>query len=230
MMRRHAIGYLILSLVVATALPACIPFVSHWWFNTTVAGARTDAVPALESRVPHRFSEWQSEPQSPLAVIAPDAAREMQKTYTKTVARVYRHTNGQRVMLMLAYGQDQIRQKTEAHQPEYCYLANGFAVEKLGLHTLTLSDLQLPVTRLAAQRQSRYELISYWFTLDGKAIAPGWQRKWQQIRLGLAGRPSGGMLVRISSLTPTRQLADAQFISHQMFISDWLSTNRQIFD
>jgi EpsI family protein len=185
--------------------------------------AKAASIPDLQRLVPPGFSEWQEEPGSPLAVIAPEALKSMNKTYESTVSRVYRHSSGQRIMLMLAYGSNQLRQKTEAHQPEYCYAAYGFAVQHLGRHSITLASGSVPVIRLNAQKQSRHELVTYWLTLDGHALTPGWHRKFEQIRRGLLAAPTDGMLVRISSLAAGGATSTADFSPHQQFAADWLA-------
>jgi len=46
----------------------------------------------------------------------------------------------------------------------------------------------------------RVEPISYWVTLADQATLPGFNRKWTQMRLGLAGYVADGMLVRVSTI------------------------------
>lgn len=191
----------------------------------TANTAKAASIPDLQRLAPPGFSEWQAEPGSPLAVIAPEALKSMNKAYESTVSRVYRHSSGQRIMLMLAYGSNQLTQKTEAHQPEYCYAAYGFAVQHLGRHSITLTSGSVPVIRLNAQKQNRHELVTYWLTLDGHALTPGWHRKFEQLRRGLLAAPTDGMLVRISSLAAAGATATAKadFSAHQQFAADWLA-------
>lgn len=216
MSRRPRLLLLLCLLLSASLLPPLIKLSSS-------RPAALKAVPDLTRLAPTGFADWQSEPDSPLAVVDPESLKSMEKSYEQTVSRVYRHRSGPRIMLMLAYGSNQLTQRTEAHQPEYCYAAHGFAVQQLGRHPLKLPSGNIPSIRLLAEKQNRHELVTYWLTLDGRVVIPGWHRKFEQIRLSLLARPSGGMLVRISSLGQASTSAVADFSSHQQFASDWLA-------
>jgi EpsI family protein len=103
-------------------------------------------------------------------------------------------------MLAIAYGSRQLGNALQAHRPEYCYQAQGFVLLQAHEDWLDLPGLQLPLRRLLARQQQRFEPISYWMTVGDQATRPGLERKLLQLRHSLQGRIPDGMLVRVSSL------------------------------
>ena len=164
--------------------------------DTESHGAR----PVLARDIPNVFGRWTNDPASPLAVVTPQGRLGMQDIYQDTLSRVYRADDGSEVMLMVAWGSNQVRRQLQAHQPEACYGASGFAVEPMGIQRLGVGATSIPLTRLQAVKAVRREFITYWFTVGDTVVTPGWDRKWLQFRLGLGGGQSGGVLVRVSTL------------------------------
>ena len=138
-------------------------------------------------------------------------------TYSQTLGRTYVNDKGQYVMLSIAYGSDQNSEATAAHRPEFCYTGQGFKVQNLGTHQVSLPGHQLLVRHLVGTRGNQVEPISYWVTLDESATLPGLGRKLAQIRYGLKGMIADGMLVRVSTTGP--DLAQA-FAVQDQFIRD----------
>jgi len=116
------------------------------------------------------------------------------------LARTYVNNRQQRVMLSIAYGNDQSSEATAVHRPEFCYRSQGFTVTDAGLASVPLAGHTLQVQRLVAQLSGRYEPISYWVTLDETATLPGLRRKLQQIRYGMQGFIADGMVMRVSTV------------------------------
>ncbi|MBK6854866.1 MAG: EpsI family protein [Burkholderiales bacterium] len=154
----------------------------------------------LESQVPLQFMGWQVDTSTTPVLPSPELQESLDKIYTQLIARTYVHADGSRVMFTIAYGADQATDATSVHRPEFCYSAQGFAVKGAGTQRLKLASTQLDVRRLEARLGSRYEPITYWVTLNDKAVLPGFQRKLKQIELGLAGLIPDGMLVRVSTI------------------------------
>ncbi len=179
----------------------------------------------LAAQVPASFGLWRTD--TTLRPLLPDPALQsaLGSTYSQVLARSYVHAEGTRVMLSMAYGNDQASDATAVHRPEFCYRSQGFEVQDLGDHDIRLGALPPPLTlpiplrvrRLASQLGTRHEPISYWITLGNTATLPGLGRKWQQLRLGLAGWVADGMVVRISTLGPAGAPA---FAWHQAFATD----------
>jgi len=123
------------------------------------------------------------------------------------LARTYVNARLQRVMLSIAYGNDQSSEATAVHRPEFCYRSQGFAVQDIGQASVPLGTRVLRVQRLLTRLEARIEPISYWVTLDESATLPGLGRKLQQIRYGLGGLIADGMVLRVSSLGQNTTLA-----------------------
>jgi EpsI family protein len=154
----------------------------------------------LEEQVPSTFGEWRVDSAIMPVLPNPEVQARMDKIYTQTLSRTYVNRAGQRVMLTIAYGNDQNTDATAVHRPEYCYTSQGFQVQQRGIHTAKLAGHELRTVRLVAAMGPRIEPIIYWVTLDEKAILPGFERKLEQLSYGLRGNIADGMLVRISTV------------------------------
>jgi EpsI family protein len=175
----------------------------------------------LEQQVPASFGPWTID--KSLVPVLPDPSLQaaLDQIYGQVLARTYiNRANSQRVMLSIAYGEDQGTDATAAHRPEFCYTAQGFSVASMGTAVLGLGGRNLTVRRLVGQLQSRREPITYWVTLNDRAVLPGFSRKVEQIMLGLRGQIPDGMLIRVSSLTPDPAVA---FSLQEVFLNDLLA-------
>ncbi|WP_426442364.1 exosortase-associated protein EpsI, V-type [Bradyrhizobium genosp. P] len=197
--------------------------------------ARTGALD-LETAIPHQFGGWTLVPNFQLvtpsdaeAVIDPDAKNA--PIYSQELGRGYVDRSGNIVMLMVAYGPVQ-NYRLKAHRPEICYTAAGFRV--FGKHgdELNYANGQQPLklTRLIAQREARYEPISYWMRV-GDYIATGVvDRQIIRLRYGLRGIIPDGALIRISTVGLAQE---ASFKAQDQFIRDLLAAiapeNRKFF-
>lgn len=154
----------------------------------------------LEKQIPQAFGSWQVD--RSLVPVLPDPSLQaaLDKIYGQVLARTYINAERQRVMVSIAYGEDQGTDATAAHRPEFCYSAQGFSVKGLGEATLRFDGHDLRVRRLVGTLQARREPITYWVTLNNSAVLPGVSRKLEQIRLGLTGQIPDGMLVRVSTI------------------------------
>ena len=79
--------------------------------------------------IPRAFGEWREEPQNSMQIVDPQQQQMIDKIYTQTLSRTYVNRNGYRIMLALAYGDDQ-RDSMQVHYPEVCYPAQGFTLSK----------------------------------------------------------------------------------------------------
>lgn len=154
----------------------------------------------LDSQIPLQFSDWRLDPSIAPVLPDPSLQAKLDQIYSQTLARTYVNEQGQRVMLSIAYGGDQGTDSTQAHRPEFCYTSQGFSVSRIGSAVLDLGSHQIVVSRLLGRMGGRFEPITYWMTLNDKAILPGVTRKLAQIRFGLGGLIPDGMLVRVSTI------------------------------
>jgi len=153
----------------------------------------------LEDVVPREFGEWREVPPSAALVVNPETKQLLDKLYSQILMRTYVHTSGYRIMLALAYGDDQ-RGELQAHLPEVCYPAQGFS-----LHSRTETQLGTPFGSIAARRLTtsngaRKEPITYWFTVGDTPVKSKFDQRMVEIRLGLSGQIPDGLLFRISSI------------------------------
>jgi EpsI family protein len=172
----------------------------------------------LENVVPQRFGDWRMLPPESAQVVNPQTKELLDKLYSQILSRTYEHASGYRVMLSLAYGDDQ-RGDLQAHKPEVCYPAQGFT-----LHTNTESSVATPFGPIGARRLTtsygpRKEPVTYWFTVGDQAIKSKFQQRMVEIRLGLTGQIPDGLLFRISSIDPD---AERAFRMQDAFVADLL--------
>jgi EpsI family protein len=174
------------------------------WLRPTYRLSEHKAPIMLSTQVPEAFGEWKLDRSIIPVLPDPGLQAALDVLYSQTLARTYINSKGQRVMLSIAYGSDQSNEATAVHRPEFCYSAQGFRVDNLGVQRIQLGGAPIQVARLVGVMGQRVEPITYWITLDEAATLPGLGRKIQQIRLGLLGKISDGMLVRVSSVSSSQ--------------------------
>ena len=170
----------------------------------------------LQDAIPKQFGDWREQTQGVVQVINPQTKEILDKIYSQTLSRTYVNSAGYRVMLSLAYGDDQ-RGALQAHKPEVCYPAQGFVV-----HANSESELTTPFGRIAARHLNtslgqRKEPVTYWFTVGHTAVRGKLQQRMVEIRLGLTGQIPDGLLFRVSSLDDTPSRA---FQQQEEFVAD----------
>ncbi|MFN3789962.1 exosortase-associated protein EpsI, B-type [Massilia sp.] len=154
---------------------------------------------SLEQMIPQRFGDWRIDPS--VVPLAPDPEQQsmLEKIYDQTLSRTYINSQGQRVMLSIAYGGDQSK-ALQLHLPEVCYVAQGFQMVKDDEGALPTRFGELPVKRLVARLHERNEPITYWITIGEHASRAGIQQKLHRLAYGLSGEIPDGMLVRVSTI------------------------------
>ena len=172
----------------------------------------------LEDIVPTRVGDWRLLPQSGMQVVNPQTKQLLDKIYSQLLTRTYVNPDGYRVMLSLAYGDEQ-RGQLQAHMPEICYPAQGFRV-----HSNQPSELDTPfgdiaVRRLTTSYGARNEPVTYWFTMGDTAVKSKLQRRMVELRMGLTGDVPDGLLFRVSSIDGE---PDHAFKMQDTFVADLL--------
>lgn len=153
----------------------------------------------LETMIPESFGEWRIDTSIVPVLPSPELLAKLEQIYNQTLARTYINSKGQRVMLSIAYSDDQY-EGINTHRPEICYPAQGFDILKTAAAELVTQYGTLPVTRLLAQQRARNEPITYWVIVGDKVTFFGLPHKLAQLRYGLTGKVADGMLVRVSSI------------------------------
>jgi EpsI family protein len=128
------------------------------------------------------------------------------KIYTQTLNRTYLNSSGYRIMLAIAYGDDQ-RDSMQMHYPEVCYPAQGFLLQNKEAGVLTTENGPIPVTRILTSQGRRNEPVTYWTTVGDKVFQGGLQKKLTEMSYGLSGKIPDGMLIRISSIDADAKIA-----------------------
>lgn len=218
-MRSNRVGVILASIAIAgTAIAAEV-------FAPRKLMARTAASQSLETVIPKQFGTWKLVPEiSPVKPVDPEAYVQppdplAAKVYSQEVARGYTDGGGNIVMLLVAYGPVQ-NYKLKAHRPEICYTANGFRVSNKNSSNLNYSGGALKVTRLIAERESRYEPITYWMKI-GNDISNGVvDNQLSRLKYGLRGIIPDGALFRISTIGLSKE---ASFKLQDQFIRDLLT-------
>lgn len=175
----------------------------------------------LADIVPTTFGSWKELPQSAAMIVNPQAQQILDKIYSQILTRTYTHADGSRIMLSLAYGDDQ-RGGLQAHLPEVCYPAQGFVVAGQRLQPIATVFGTIPAQRLDTRRTTRLEPVTYWLNYGDVALdgSSRFERRLVDLRLALTGQVPDGLLVRVSSLDAD---PDSAFRLHDRFVADLLA-------
>jgi EpsI family protein len=182
--------------------------------------ASTQVAPDLEKVIPKDFGRWHLVPNVGLVTPSePGAylARELSaRIYSQEVARGYADAAGNVIMFLVAYGPVQ-NYRLKSHLPEVCYGAAGFRVSSKTVTQLSYQDGTAPLTvsRLIAQKERRFEPITYWMKVGGDVATGVFDRQIARMKYGLRGIIPDGALIRVSTVglseTASYELQD-QFI------------------
>jgi EpsI family protein len=188
--------------------------------------ARASASLNLETAIPKQFGRWTLLPSlRPVTPADPDgyveADEKSTRIYSQEMGRSYTDGNGNIIMLMVAYGPVQ-NFRLKAHRPEMCYTAAGFRVSKKIDAEVTYDPQVRPlkVARLVAERESRYEPISYWMRVGNDITTGVVDRQLVRLKYGLKGLIPDGALMRVSTIGLPQ---DASYKLQDAFIHDLLA-------
>ena len=161
---------------------------------------------SLETTVPKQFGSWREVQQEAAQVVNPQTQQLLDKLYSQVLSRTYVNPSGYRIMLSLAYGDDQ-RGGLAAHRPEVCYPAQGFALLGTSESTLSTAFGAIAARRLNTSLGARKEPVTYWFNVGDTTIRNQFEQRIVEMRLGLLGQIPDGLLFRVSSIDDTPQRA-----------------------
>lgn len=167
----------------------------------------------LESQIPKRFGDWALDTSAVGGVVNPQQEELLKQLYSQILSRTYVNGQGQRVMLSIAYGNDQ-RDGLQLHYPEVCYPAQGFQLLSNRKVDLRLAGLQIPARRLETVfGNQRYEPVTYWTVIGDTVVRGGIDKKLAEMRYGFKGLIPDGLLFRVSSID--RDTASAYVLQDQ---------------
>jgi EpsI family protein len=188
--------------------------------------ARASVSLNLENVIPKQFGSWTLVPElspvtpaEPEGYVQPDA--NSSRIYSQEVGRSYKDSNGNIVMLMVAYGPVQ-NFRLKAHRPEMCYTAAGFRVSaKTSAEVAYRPDAKpINVAHVIAERESRYEPITYWMRVGNDITTGVVDRQLIRLKYGLRGIIPDGALMRVSTIGLPQE---ASFKLQNEFIRDLLA-------
>lgn len=186
--------------------------------NATALNKGTGIV--LEVDIPKTFGEWTEVPVQTVQLVNPQQKEILDKIYSQLLSRIYVNKSGYRIMLAMAYGDDQ-RGGLQAHRPEVCYPSSGFVLGKVQDGTLSTSFGNIDVRRLETHFGARNEPVTYWLTVGDQTVQTRMQRRIAEVRLGLTGQIPDGLLFRVSSIDTDNARG---FAMQQKFTADLMST------
>lgn len=153
----------------------------------------------LADIVPSRFGGWSELATGGTLLVNPQTQQLLDKLYSQILTRTYVNADGYRVMLSIAYGDDQ-RGELALHKPEVCYPAQGFTVHANEAISLRTPFGEISARQLQTSLGRRVEPVTYWVTVGNSAISNRLEQRLVQIKLGLSGQVPDGLLFRISSI------------------------------
>lgn len=174
----------------------------------------------LESAVPNVFSDWTELAEQSVQVVNPQTKELLDKLYSQLLTRSYINKQGYRIMLSMAYGDDQ-RGGLQAHRPEICYPAQGFKLSKVEDGKLETIYGKIDVRRISTSLGTRNEPVTYWLTVGNQVIRSTFDKRIAEIRLGLTGQIPDGLLFRVSSIDGD---STRGFRMQQKFVADLMAS------
>lgn len=181
------------------------------------------SAPRLEDTVPRQFGDWK-ELSSPYLQVRLDTNTKpgMSQPYDQTLMRTYVNSQGQQIMLALAWGQRQ-SQEVKIHRPDLCYVAQGFAIKSLEPTQFTaITTASSPVTgqRMIAMSPKAGEAVAYWMRIGSVYSESAWESRQHILSEGFAGRVPDGILVRASQAIRKSEDAAASFPRLEQFLAE----------
>lgn len=188
--RRAALATLLMGVAALTA----------WQLTPTQRMATLHGELSLENQVPKQFGDWSMDVSAVGGVVNPQQEELLKQLYSQILTRTYVNRRGERVMLSIAYGNDQ-RDGLQLHYPEICYPAQGFKLESNRKVDLQLAGVTIPARRLETVfGNQRYEPVTYWTVIGETAVRGGTDKKIAEMRYGFRGLIPDGLLFRVSSI------------------------------
>jgi EpsI family protein len=173
---------------------------------------------SLEAMIPKQFGEWKLEETIAFLIVSPDVQAMLDRIYNQTLTRNYVNDKGERIMLSIAYGNDQ-SYSTQVHRPEMCYPAQGFEIRSMSKDSIDFSGAQLPVMKLVATQGPRIEPITYWVMIGDSAVRGNMEQHLARLKYGLTGKIPYGMLVRVSTISTNESQS---YRMQEQFVRDML--------
>jgi EpsI family protein len=212
-MKLFSIRHLVIGLAMLMAFGLSIAM------KPTVRTADKGPKVNLEAMIPVAFGDWKIDPTVIQVQPSPDVQQNLNAIYDQVLSRTYVNSQGERIMLSIAYGGAQTDQ-LKAHRQEVCYSAQGFQIKYLINQAVKIGQSTIPITRMLAVQDKRSEPVTYWFTMGDSVVLTTFERLMVQLKYGLSGEIPDGMLVRVSNLSTQPERA---YQAHMDFIDTLVS-------
>jgi EpsI family protein len=173
---------------------------------------------SLEAMIPKQFGEWKLEETMASLIVSPDVQALLDSIYSQTLTRNYVNDKGERIMLSIAYGNDQ-SYSSQVHRPEMCYPAQGFEIKSMSKDSIDFSGAKLPVMKLVATQGPRIEPITYWVMIGDSAVRGNMEQHFARLKYGLTGKIPYGLLVRVSTISANES---ESYRTQEQFVRDML--------
>jgi EpsI family protein len=187
--------------------------------------ASTVVAPDLDQIIPRDFGGWHLVPNVGLVTPSEPGAylerEQSERIYSQEVARGYADAAGNMIMFLVAYGPIQ-NYRLKSHLPEVCYSAAGFRVSAKNVAQLTYQEGAAPlsISRLTAEKERRFEPITYWMKVGGDVATGVFDRQIAKMKYGLRGIIPDGALIRVSTVGLSEA---ASYKLQDQFIRDLLA-------
>lgn len=182
--------------------------------------AHSQPMGKLATMVPMQFGDWRGMEVDSLVMPDPQMLAALAAIYTETLSRTYIDSQGRRIMLSIAYGEDQ-RDGMNVHYPEVCYPAQGFRAKGESQALIETPYGTIQAQRLEMVMGARNEPITYWTMVGEYQAGKGIDKKMVEMRYSLRGIIPDGMLVRVSSISRDTEQA---YRDQEAFIQAMLGT------
>jgi len=174
----------------------------------------------LETIIPQQFGDWQMLEGGVQAVVNPQTQQGLSRLYSQVLSRSYVNSTGHRIMLSLAYGENQ-SDDSRIHRPEVCYPSQGFQISEKWKEDISIDSMKLPVMRVITQLGNRHEPVTYWIRVGNSLVRGAIEQTFARISYGLTGQIPDGILFRVSEINPDTQ---GSIILQDQFIRALLSS------
>jgi len=180
----------------------------------------------FEKNIPRVINGWVEVQQStPQVSVVSDEKSLINQLYDDTLMRTYADKDGNQVMVALAYAKEQ-RQDVKIHQPDICYPAQGYQMQKTDIVSFDQIKTTAPVIgkRQLYYGQNHFEAVSYWIRVGDRTMTSGLQMRLKIIADGLFKRRlDDGILVRVSSVLADDSKTKEAYELHEKFLGEFSS-------
>lgn len=209
-------AFVVLAMVAAAALAIA----------ATPRFAATAPAPSLEATVPTAFGDWKAVTGNSVQVsVSQGVETSFEQPYDQTVLRTYVNSQGEQIMLALAWGERQ-RQDVKVHRPEVCYPAQGYVVRQLHPEApIGVAGRAEPVPTMGmlagrGGKGGELEVVRYWIRIGTNYTGDGIRARWYILQEGLNGRVVDGVLVRVSQRIRSEEDAAAANVRMAQFLTE----------